>query len=101
IVLPETSGQTSTLKERINRSIYSWNQENNILTFPLTLSIGCAHWDPESPHSVEDILAEADKMMYQEKNAQRSEEKPYMRLVHDTDKLGTYRRIVPPQSHNN
>lgn len=101
IVLPETSGQTSTLKERINRSVYQWNQENNILTFPLSLSIGCAHWDPESPGSVEDTLAEADKMMYQEKHGNQSEDKSYMRLVHDTDKLGTYRRIIPPNSQNN
>lgn len=102
ILLPETSGQTSTLKDRIRNAVDEWNAKNNILTFPLTLSIGCAHWDPESPGSIEDVLAEADRMMYEEKNSGKRGEGPFIRLVSDpsdTDKLGTYRRIIPPSTN--
>ncbi len=99
ILLPETSGQTQTLKERIIKAVHDWNNQNNILTFPLSLSIGCAHWDPESPQSIEDVLAEADRMMYEEKRREKQAESPFIRLVDDSEKMGTYRRIIPPSSN--
>jgi len=99
ILLPETSGQTQTLKERIIKAVHDWNNQNNILTFPLSLSIGCAHWDPESPQSIEDVLAEADRMMYEEKRREKQGESPFIRLVDDSEKMGTYRRIIPPSSN--
>ena len=99
ILLPETSGQTQTLKERIMKAVHDWNNQNNILTFPLSLSIGCAHWDPESPQSIEDVLAEADRMMYEEKRREKQGESPFIRLVEDSEKMGTYRRIIPPSSN--
>jgi len=93
VILPETSGQTAVLKERILGSLQRWNESNNILTFPLRLSIGCAHWEPGSPNSIEDTLAEADRLMYVEKNGGTLPDRPFLNLISDSEKLGTYRRI--------
>jgi len=98
IILPETIGQTPILKDRINSVVSDWNTQNNILTFPLSLSIGCAHWDPEGLKNVDDVIAEADKMMYVEKQKGQSEESSFIRFVSDRGKKGTYRRIAPPPS---
>lgn len=99
ILLPETSGQTQTLKARIIGAVHGWNHQNSMLTFPLSLSIGCAHWDPESPQSIEDVLAEADRMMYEEKQNGKEGKTPFIRLIDDSEKLGTYRRVIPPTSN--
>lgn len=96
IILPETSGQTGILKDRVNRAVQDWNIRNNILTFPLSLSIGCAHWDPAGSTTVDDVLAEADKKMYEEKQKGHRQDAPFIKLVTDHEKMGTYRRIVIP-----
>jgi diguanylate cyclase (GGDEF)-like protein/PAS domain S-box-containing protein len=41
------------------------NQENR--KYKLSISMGCAYYDPESPCSIDDLIARADKLMYEQK----------------------------------
>ncbi len=40
-------------------------------TYTLSLSIGAAHFNPESPGSLDELIAEADSRMYEEKRRKR------------------------------
>ena len=40
--------------------------------FPLSVSAGVAMFDPERPQSLEELIAEADRRMYEAKNSQRT-----------------------------
>ncbi len=37
------------------------------LHYQLSLSIGIAHYDPETPLTLDELMAQADTMMYEEK----------------------------------
>jgi diguanylate cyclase (GGDEF)-like protein/PAS domain S-box-containing protein len=41
--------------------------------FRLSISVGMVHYDPAKPASIDDLLAEADKRMYEEKRARKVE----------------------------
>ena len=72
VILPETDGETEIVKTRILDELTQWNTENpELLPFPLTLAIGEAHWMPESDQSLEAVLAEADRLMYEDKRKNR------------------------------
>ena len=70
IVLPETDGETELVKERILAEVARRNKENPLLDFPITLAIGSVHWSPDSGKSMEEALAEADTLMYEDKKLQ-------------------------------
>jgi diguanylate cyclase (GGDEF)-like protein/PAS domain S-box-containing protein len=53
-------------------------QENR--PFDLSLSVGVVHFDPESSGSLEELIAQADKAMYQDKHSKRG--KPNKREVY-------------------
>ena len=42
----------------------------SLVDSPVTLSIGCAHWDPQAPRTIDRILNDADKKMYEAKRAE-------------------------------
>ena len=67
IVLPETDGKLEVIRERIQQAVARTNKENSSLDFPVTLSIGAAHWQPEDDLPIEQVLASADERMYEEK----------------------------------
>ncbi len=67
VVLIETNGETETIMERIRAAVAERNHTNKLVPFPVTLSIGNAHWSPELNQTAEEILAEADRRMYAEK----------------------------------
>lgn len=67
IVLPETDGSTTALCQRIESAIAVRNGAGELLPFPVTLSIGSAHWEPDSDRPLEAVLAEADARMYERK----------------------------------
>jgi len=68
IVLPETNGETNVVERRILEALDRWNKSNSdLLPFPVSLSIGEAHWLPQSRQSIEEVLAEADRQMYERK----------------------------------
>ncbi|MCK4245976.1 diguanylate cyclase, partial [Candidatus Bipolaricaulota bacterium] len=52
---------------RIQQAVAKRNKENPLLDFPVTLSIGAAHWEPKDDLTIEQVLARADEKMYEEK----------------------------------
>jgi len=72
VVLPETNGETEIIKTRIIDGLVRWNTENpELLPFPLTLAVGEAHWMPGSGQSIEQVLADVDRLMYEDKRKSR------------------------------
>jgi diguanylate cyclase (GGDEF)-like protein len=67
IILLETNGEADTVKHRIATTVTPYNKKKRWVDFPVTLSVGSAHWDPQSSQSVDEILNEADRQMYEEK----------------------------------
>jgi len=66
LVLPEMSGNTDVVKRRISALLDRWNAANSgSLPFPLGLAMGDAVWLPQSGQSIEVVLAEADRRMYE------------------------------------
>ena len=49
------------------------NQENR--RYNLSISMGCAYYDPENPCSIDDLIGHADKLMYEQKRKKKSVEK--------------------------
>lgn len=73
IILPETIDEIDTLKERIHKEVARYGDVLKPLDFPITLSIGSAHWNPGDSDALEAILAEADRRMYKAKRRQEQE----------------------------
>lgn len=70
LVLPETGKDAELAAERIREaSEVALRDANPALDKPVHLSVGAAYWDPERSLSLEQTLAEADRRMYEEKNA--------------------------------
>jgi len=42
--------------------------------YKLSLSVGFSNYDPENPRSIEELIAEADRYMYEEKQGRQSEQ---------------------------
>jgi len=70
IVLPETDGETELVKERILAEVARRNKANPLLDFPVDLAIGSVHWTLDSGKSMEEVLVEADRLMYEDKEKQ-------------------------------
>ncbi|MFC2078391.1 GGDEF domain-containing protein [Candidatus Bipolaricaulota bacterium] len=70
LLLLETNGETTIVRDRIVELMASRNPMNQLVDFPITLSIGIAHWMPDTTESMESILSHADQAMYAEKRKQ-------------------------------
>ncbi len=71
-MLLETDGETDSVKSRLERRITADAAIQELVSFPITLSIGSAHWEPSTNKPIEEILAEADQRMYEEKRRHQS-----------------------------
>ncbi len=67
VLLIETNGEVDVVRERIQVELTRRGQMSFLSEFPVTLSIGTAHWDPEGGESIERVLNRADLAMYEEK----------------------------------
>ena len=67
VILLETNGEADTIKQRIAKRIALYNKNNRWCDFPVTLSIGSAYWNPQGSQSVDEVLNEADRLMYEDK----------------------------------
>lgn len=67
LLLVETDGETAMVERRILEEVARRNETNPVFDFSVTLSIGSAHWTPEDARPMEEVLAEADSRMYEEK----------------------------------
>lgn len=66
LVLPETPGPVDALITRLRSAIEQWNRRY-LPEIPMTVDIGWATWTPDKPRSIEELLAEADARLYEEK----------------------------------
>jgi diguanylate cyclase (GGDEF)-like protein len=67
IVMPEITATETIVKDRIEKALLRWNENNELFGFPVSLSIGCTRWDPDSSETVEQSLKNADQKMYWDK----------------------------------
>ncbi len=67
VIMPRTGEEAEILKKRLNNNIREWNLNSSNLPFPISIAIGYSYWQPESKKSIEDVISEADKMMYEDK----------------------------------
>ncbi len=51
---------------RLQQLIDIWNNQEN-RKYILSISMGCAYYDPENPCSIDELIARADKLMYEQK----------------------------------
>ncbi|RPJ13447.1 MAG: diguanylate cyclase, partial [Desulfobacteraceae bacterium] len=56
---------------RLQKLIDIWNNQEN-RKYKLSISIGCAYYDPGKPSSIDDLIARADKLMYEQKQNRKS-----------------------------
>jgi two-component system cell cycle response regulator len=59
------------LRKRLDAEIEEFNRSSG-QPYALSLSLGAAEFDPELPRTLDELLAEADALMYQEKRAKHS-----------------------------
>ena len=71
IVLPETPSRLQSVHERLAETMADWSTRTALVDFPLTLAVGWAEWDPRRPRSLQQVLSEADRMMYVNKASRR------------------------------
>ncbi|MBN2620595.1 response regulator [candidate division WOR-3 bacterium] len=62
-----------TLRIKENLSKYNKSHKEN---FTLSLSIGAAYYDPDSPDTIETLLERADKLMYEQKYKKYDQQRP-------------------------
>ncbi len=67
VLLIETNGETDIVKRRIHSEVSRRGQMSFLSEFPVTLAIGTAYWNPSSGESIEHVLNQADRAMYEEK----------------------------------
>ena len=72
LLLLETNGETQIVRDRIVATLASRNPVDLLVDFSMTLSIGVAHWMPDTHVSMESVLSQADQAMYAEKRGQAS-----------------------------
>ncbi len=70
VLLVETNGEAVRVKERI-ASEMARQFGATAYGAPIRVSIGAAHWSPETGESIETLLGRADRAMYAEKDARR------------------------------
>lgn len=74
IVLVETDGEKDFVRERILAEVERRKIGQDILGFPVTISIGGSYLNPGEGSRLEEVLAEADRQMYQEKTLKKERE---------------------------
>ena len=64
VILVETGQTAALVQERILKNSQLAEVTTSIIGTPVTLSIGNAHWDPNTGISIRETLVEADRQMY-------------------------------------
>ncbi|MEI7673806.1 MAG: diguanylate cyclase [Deltaproteobacteria bacterium] len=55
---------------RLQSLIYRRNSQEN-RRYRLSISVGCSYYDPENPSSIDQLMASADKLMYENKQKKK------------------------------
>jgi len=67
VMMPETDGGSDTTMERLEDNLATWNENSDLIDFPISLAMGISYWSPEQNRDVEEALKEADRRMYKDK----------------------------------
>jgi diguanylate cyclase (GGDEF)-like protein len=59
------------IMERLQNYIDKYNKEGN-RRYKISISMGAAHYDPENPCSLNELMSRADKIMYKHKKSKKS-----------------------------
>jgi len=76
LAMDNAAGQLEdTWSARVQENIASRNRRLN-RSYALSVSMGVAYYDPDFPTALDDLLARADSLMYEEKRSKRDPEEP-------------------------
>lgn len=71
IVAIESSGASAkVVSTRLQKNLVARTAKGNP-SYKLSLSVGAAYYDPECPCSIEEVMARADKLMYEQKRSKQ------------------------------
>jgi len=73
LALDASLESTETITNRLQTALEAHNQQGD-RPYHLTLSLGIARYDPEAPCTMSDLLAQADRQMYNQKQAKKLKE---------------------------
>jgi diguanylate cyclase (GGDEF)-like protein/PAS domain S-box-containing protein len=73
-ILPETNGETEVARDRIIEAMAATERFKGVVDHSVSLSIGCAHWNPQDPRTIDRILSDADEEMYKAKHISHEQE---------------------------
>ena len=73
VLLESTDENDEMLITRLDESIRDYNAKVS-QHYKLSVSVGAAHFDPEYPISIDELLSKADALMYAQKRKKRKEE---------------------------
>jgi len=71
IVDPQSADIEKIINNKIQNSLKTHNEEMK-RDYTLSVSMGFAHFNPERPSSIDKLMAQADSLMYEDKQRQRS-----------------------------
>jgi diguanylate cyclase (GGDEF)-like protein/PAS domain S-box-containing protein len=73
VVMPVGNKEDSVqiITSRLERNLERYNARTS-RGFTLSLSVGIAHYDPEAPATVDEMLAEGDRLMYRQKKIKKN-----------------------------
>ncbi|HPR63916.1 MAG TPA: diguanylate cyclase [Thermoanaerobaculia bacterium] len=71
VILPDTGDAVEVVRQNILDEMKNNSLLSDIAGSPVTLSLGGAYWNPQSPDSPEEALKKADQQMYRNKKRTR------------------------------
>jgi len=83
LVTETTDGRTEILTGRLQENVTAYNAKGT-RNYKLSVSVGVAQFDPESPVSIHEMLAQADALMYDQKRGKQK----YIQESFVFDRLG-------------
>jgi diguanylate cyclase (GGDEF)-like protein/PAS domain S-box-containing protein len=66
-----TQASSEMFTARLQSLIDTRNHQEN-REYRLSISVGCSYYDPENPYSLDELMASADKLMYEQKQNKRA-----------------------------
>jgi diguanylate cyclase (GGDEF)-like protein/PAS domain S-box-containing protein len=71
VLAPDVSkGSEDILTNRLQNNLEKRNQKGD-RPYHLTLSVGIARFDPETPHTIDELISQADGLMYHQKQVMK------------------------------
>jgi len=65
-----TGDNVKIITDRLQKVLELHNAEST-RSYKLSISFGVAHYDPENPCSIDELLLQGDKLMYEQKRLKR------------------------------